>query len=143
MSARLSLAVLLSGDSFSYNTHPLTILQTIAPSLDVTCIRDSVLDCALRLSTDEIPNIRFNVAKALEILGQSLISQQGKSVEQGTEGRQLVQDKVVPALNKMAEDTDADVRYFAAKALERTHADVGEPMSGEWGKLSEWVLMVS
>lgn len=75
----------------------------MAPSLNVAIIRDTVLDAALSLSADPIPNIRFNVAKCLEVLG----------VQCGLEpeGHDLITRKIVPALKKLQdEDTDADVR---------------------------------
>ncbi len=120
-------------------TSPLA--QTIAPSLDVATIRDSVLDSALALVNDPIPNIRFNVAKALETLGKVLM--------QSPEGREIAHAKVLPALEQLKEDQDADVRwapshvvsrrpalmrhgsrYFAAKAYDRTRQaeNGGEPM---------------
>ena len=64
--------------------------QTIAPSLTLEVIRDSVLDMLLQLASDPIPNIRFNVAKALEIIATS--------VGDAPEGVQLVQQKIAPVL---------------------------------------------
>jgi len=78
--------------------------QTMAPSLDVAIIRDTVLDAALALSTDPIPNIRFNVAKCLETLAVQCTND--------AEGQDIVHRRIVPALKKLQEeDTDADVRY--------------------------------
>ena len=38
------------------------------------------------------------------------------------EGKQLVRQKVVPILEAQKNDQDADVRYFAAKALQQVRA---------------------
>jgi hypothetical protein len=126
----------------------------MAPSLDVAVIRDTVLDAALALSTDPIPNIRFNVAKCLETLAVQCTND--------AEGQDIIHRRIVPALKKLQEeDTDADVRYvpssfhsalnlyserdekcekttrkglqlinryFAAKAFEKTTGDMSEPM---------------
>jgi serine/threonine-protein phosphatase 2A regulatory subunit A len=75
----------------------------MAPSLDVPIIRDTVLDAALSLSADPIPNIRFNVAKCLETLA---VQCQGDA-----QGIEIIQNRILPALKKLQdEDTDADVR---------------------------------
>jgi serine/threonine-protein phosphatase 2A regulatory subunit A len=80
--------------------------QTMASSLNVQIIRDTVLDAALSLANDPIPNIRFNVAKCLETLAGVL----GGSAE----GQEVVQRRIIPALKKLQEDSDADVRWVAA-----------------------------
>lgn len=74
----------------------------MTPSLDTTIIRDSVLDAALGLVSDPIPNIRFNVAKALEVLAVTLSAD--------AEGQELAGRKIVPALEKLCGDSDPDVR---------------------------------
>jgi len=74
----------------------------MASSLDVQIIRDTVLDAALALANDPIPNIRFNVAKCLETLGMTLAA--------SPEGQDLLHHTVLPALQKLQDDSDADVR---------------------------------
>ncbi|KAI9638176.1 armadillo-type protein [Dioszegia hungarica] len=117
--------VLAMGEHPNYLFRMTTIfaITTMATSLNVQIIRDTVLDAALQLASDPIPNIRFNVAKCLETLAGVLAG--------SPEGQEIVGRKVVPALKKLQEDTDADVRYFATKAFERTTGDDfqrGEPM---------------
>lgn len=75
----------------------------MASSLNVEIIRDTVLDAALRLAGDPIPNIRFNVAKCLETLAGVTAT--------SPEGQEITQLKIMPALKKLQEDSDADVRY--------------------------------
>ena len=97
--------------------------QTVAPALNTEAIRaptapstpegqqqPSILETIVHLASDPIPNIRFNVAKALEVLA-TVLAQQGDGVE-------LVKQHVIPSLEKLKDDSDADVRYFAGKALE-------------------------
>ena len=82
----------------------------MAPSLDVAIIRDTVLDAALALSTDPIPNIRFNVAKCLETLAVQCTND--------AEGQDIIHRRIVPALKKLQEeDTDADVRYVFSSSF--------------------------
>ncbi|ODO05915.1 hypothetical protein I350_04976 [Cryptococcus amylolentus CBS 6273] len=114
--------VLEMGNHQNYLFRMTTIfaITTMAPSLDTPIIRDTVLDAALNLANDAIPNIRFNVAKCLETLAAVLA--------QTPEGQELIHRKVAPALRKLQDDPDADVRYFATKASERTTGDGSEPM---------------
>ena len=88
------------------------LTQTIAPSLTLEVVRDSVLDMLLQLASDPIPNIRFNVAKALETVATSF----GDSAE----GAQVVHLKIAPVLEALKGDPDADVRFFAGRALQKT-----------------------
>ena len=68
----------------------------------------------LQLAGDPIPNIRFNVAKALENIATSF----GDTAV----GRELVQTKIAPALVALKNDQDADVRFFATRALGKAQA---------------------
>lgn len=86
--------------------------QTIGPSLTPEIIEADIIEPLLQLAVDPIPNIRFNVARALEMVGGSF----------GTEGRTLAQQRIVPALEQQKTDSDADVRYYSARALQKTVA---------------------
>ncbi|CDZ97098.1 Protein phosphatase 2A regulatory subunit A and related proteins [Phaffia rhodozyma] len=105
--------------NYLYRMTTILAIGTITPSLNFQTIRDSVLDAALGLVNDAIPNIRFNVARALETVAVTLQSD--------AEGQELAARRIVPALEKLAADSDPDVRYFASRALEKTTGV--EPMS--------------
>ncbi|SJL05596.1 probable ser/thr protein phosphotase 2A regulatory subunit A [Armillaria ostoyae] len=86
-------------------------ITIIAPSLSLEIVQAEIIDPLLQLAADAIPNIRFNVAKALEVLAATY---------NGTpEGRLLVQ-RILPALEQLKNDQDADVRYFATRAYQKT-----------------------
>ncbi|KAI0814953.1 ARM repeat-containing protein [Irpex lacteus] len=89
-------------------------ITTIAPSLTIDIISGDILDTLLQLGQDPIPNIRFNVAKSLEVLAATF----GNTPE----GKQLIRQKVLPILEAQKNDQDADVRYFATKALQQVRA---------------------
>jgi serine/threonine-protein phosphatase 2A regulatory subunit A len=86
--------------------------QTIAPSLTPQIIQAEVIEPLLVLAADPIPNIRFNVAKALEVLGTSF----------GTDASDLAETRLLPALDQQQKDGDADVRYFAGRAHQKVVA---------------------
>lgn len=94
--------------------HRLNKCQTVAPSLTLEIVRSDVIEPLLLLAGDAIPNIRFNVAKALEIVAISF---------GGTpEGREFIRQRITPVLELQRNDPDADVRYFAAKGLQKALA---------------------
>ena len=88
----------------------------MTPSLSIDVIKDPILPALLSLIGDPIPNIRFNVAKSMEVVASTYGST--------PEGQELSKEKIIPALKHLQEDGDADVRYFATRALERTSAVV-------------------
>lgn len=84
-----------------------------------------------QLIDDRIPNIRFNVAKSYGVLIDVL----RKLPEEGTlssvdpenppagpsaEALKLIQEQILPNLEKLRQDSDRDVRYFAEVAAEGT-----------------------
>lgn len=63
-----------------------------------------LLPTVLNMASDNVANVRFNVAKTLAILGPKLNSA-------------TMQAQVKPILGKLNDDTDFDVRYFASEAV--------------------------
>ncbi|KAG5648000.1 hypothetical protein DXG03_007034 [Asterophora parasitica] len=86
-------------------------ITTITPSLNLEIVRADVIGPLLILAGDPIPNIRFNVAKSLEILATTFNTSK--------EGHEFIEQQVVPALVQQKNDSDADVRYFATRALQK------------------------
>ena len=68
---------------------------------------EEILPIIKQASTDAVPNVRFNAAKALTPLA--------KLVDQGT-----VQSEIRPILIGLQSDPDVDVRYFAEQAMTST-----------------------
>lgn len=96
--------------NYLYRLTTLFALSALAEALDKPTLADAVLPIVLRLGPDPIPNIRFNVAQTLEVLALLLLAEPGPS---------LAHVKLfVPALLALKGDADADVRFFAQKALE-------------------------
>ena len=80
-----------------------------------------------KLVSDDIPNIRFNVAKSYQVLidvlkrlpAEGTILSMEKSGQTGTpssRGQDLIQQHILPNLEKLQQDDDVDVRYFATTA---------------------------
>lgn len=103
----------------------------MAPALDVDVIRSEVLAVVLSLAEDRIPNIRFNVAKALEVLAVRLgsLAPLQAAAPNESEAIRLIKDGVLPALETLTRDKDADVRFFAEKG----HA-IAEDIINSWDR---------
>ncbi|KAI5475357.1 hypothetical protein MNV49_001588 [Pseudohyphozyma bogoriensis] len=122
--------VLAMGSNQNYLFRMTTIfaITTMAPALDVDVVRSSVLQVVNNLVSDRIPNIRFNVAKAFEVLATGVAGQPG--------GKELVAEGILPGLEKLRADTDADVRFFAEKATATAQAVA----NGEQPPMTEVVM---
>ncbi|OCK82245.1 protein phosphatase PP2A regulatory subunit A [Lepidopterella palustris CBS 459.81] len=104
-------------------------VSTLAPALSLEVIETSILPMMNKLVNDEIPNIRFNVAKSYAILIDTLkqLPEQGtvlalqKAGTPGTgcpKGHDLITKQILPNLEKLQQDDDVDVRYFATTAAQ-------------------------
>ncbi|KAJ6102179.1 hypothetical protein N7486_004606 [Penicillium sp. IBT 16267x] len=110
-------------------------ISTLAPVVTLDIIENSILPILDRLVADEIPNIRFNVAKSYAVLIETLrrlpadktlveVEKSGETVTPSPHSQELIQQKIMPSLEKLQEDDDVDVRYFATTA----GADLEEAM---------------
>ena len=78
-------------------------LSLMATAMDVYSAQWEVLPILLEMHCDPVPNVRFNVAKGLGMVGPLL----SVSVYEG---------QIDPILDLMKDDPDRDVRYFAVQA---------------------------
>ena len=81
-----------------------------------------------KLVTDDIPNIRFNVAKSYTVLIDILkrlpsegtildLEKSGGSMPPSSAGQHLIEQKILPNLEKLQKDLDVDVIHFATTAI--------------------------
>lgn len=82
-----------------------------------------------KLVSDDIPNIRFNVAKSYSVLIDVLkrlptegtildLEKSSQPMQPSSAGPHLIQQKILPNLEKLQKDLDVDVRYFATTAAQ-------------------------
>jgi len=104
-------------------------ISTLAPVLSLAVIEKSILPMMDQLVSDDIPNIRFNVAKSYAVLIDVLkrlpetgtitsLEKEGKPLKGCPKGLELIHDKILPNLEKLQQDDDVDVRYFATTAAQ-------------------------
>ena len=112
---------------FSHITNPK--LQTLAPAINLAVIEKSILPMMDKLVSDDIPNIRFNVAKSYAVLIDILkrlpaegtildLEKSGQTTQPSSAGQHLIQQQILPNLEKLQQDEDVDVRYFATTAAQ-------------------------
>eukprot|EP00397_Hematodinium_sp_SG-2012_P019811 GEMP01020378.1.p1 GENE.GEMP01020378.1~~GEMP01020378.1.p1 ORF type:complete len:610 (+),score=104.73 GEMP01020378.1:2-1831(+) len=97
--------------------HRVTVLNTCATlgeCIDETDVLEHLFPLFHHLLVDPIPNVRFNVARALKTIGQ---------VHRGP----AVSNKMMTILNKLAdEDSDKDVMWFASESrIATTEGTIG------------------
>lgn len=105
-------------------------------------ISKSILPMLEKLVADDIPNIRFNVAKTYAVLIGVLrrlpdqgtifsLEKANTSFSPSPRGQQLIDERIMPSLEKLQKDDDVDVRYFATTAAAVATGPIpgGEPMN--------------
>lgn len=111
--------------------------QILAPVLNLDIIESKFLPVLEELSSNTVPNIRFNVAKSCEVLVETLrtLPEHGTAAEASKAGdakdnkaespstyaprnKSIIESRILPILQKLQQkdEPDVDVRYFAAKA---------------------------
>ncbi|KAL9619005.1 MAG: hypothetical protein Q9160_006326 [Pyrenula sp. 1 TL-2023] len=110
-------------------------ITILAPVVTLDIIKESILPILDQLVGDPIPNIRFNTAKSYAVLIDTLRrlpadgtlsdleSANGKP-QPSSKGRDLIDQKITPNLEKLQQDEDVDVRYFATTAAGGGPGDV-------------------
>jgi serine/threonine-protein phosphatase 2A regulatory subunit A len=129
------------------NSFFLNLSQTLASVVSIDVISKSILPMLDKMTDDDIPNIRFNVAKTYSVLINALqrlpeqgtlytIEKQETPAEQATpspRGQELIQQRIIPNLTKLQKDDDVDVRYYATQAVAEANgtgaSGGGEPMN--------------
>ncbi|GAB7346432.1 hypothetical protein MBLNU457_5129t1 [Dothideomycetes sp. NU457] len=103
-------------------------VSTLTPALSLPVIVESILPILQTLTGDQIPNIRFNVAKSYAVIIDSLkrlpdsnetlitMEKEGKPMKGSERGDQIIREEVLPTLERLTNDEDVDVRFFASAA---------------------------
>ncbi|TLS26679.1 hypothetical protein PpBr36_05159 [Pyricularia pennisetigena] len=117
-------------------------ISTLATVVSMDVIGKNILPMLDKLVVDDIPNIRFNVAKTYGVLIDVLrrlpeegtiysLEKAGTPFSPSSRGAELIQQRVMPSLEKLQKDDDVDVRYFATTAAAAASGPLpgGEPMN--------------
>ncbi|KHO00825.1 protein phosphatase PP2A regulatory subunit A [Metarhizium album ARSEF 1941] len=131
-----------SHPNYLYRMTTCFAISTLATVVSINVIAKSVLPMLDKMVDDDIPNIRFNVAKTYSVLINALrrlpdegtlysLEKEGADIVPSPRGQELIQQRVLPNLTKLQKDDDVDVRYFATTAATEAtgSAQGGEPMN--------------
>lgn len=98
-------------DNFICRITCLFAMRKLAPVLSAKTVAEDVYPFVEDLKDDQVPNIRFNTAKALADIAEKV----------APEYPELVSGKIVPTLEAFKDDSDVDVRYYADESLNKVH----------------------
>lgn len=132
--------------NYLYRLTVLFAVTVLIPVIDNDTVVKSVIPFLGNLMNDPISNIRFNVAKSYQVLVEAYLkpenavkvvteepqtttepanneSSKKSSTPLGPKAdlasiKELIDGTILPNLQKLSEDTDVDVRYFASKSIE-------------------------
>lgn len=99
--------------NFVYRLTSLFVLTRLVANVNEDIIVDRILPFFDELSNDQVPNIRFNVAKSYLATVEALLNK-NKSPETIT----FIKEKIIPAVEKLKADSDVDVKYFANQSFD-------------------------
>jgi serine/threonine-protein phosphatase 2A regulatory subunit A len=87
----------------------------MSTEMEASTVTTEILPLVLEMAMDDVANIRFNVAKALETIGVVC-------------GHEVYTSEVRPVIDILMEDQDRDVRFFAEKASKILEEKFGNDM---------------
>ncbi len=88
--------------NYLFRLMPLFALPKLVPELSQDSVEKVVVPFLLNQTGDKVPNIRFNIAKALRAISPYVKSPS-------------LQSAIAKALSQLAADSDQDVRYYSSK----------------------------
>lgn len=94
-------------NNFVYRLTSLFTLTRLIPVVDRDIAINKIVPFLESLAVDQVPNIRFNVAKSYLVVAQTLI-----------DDPQFINERVLPILESLKQDSDVDVTYFATQSYD-------------------------
>lgn len=96
-------------DNFICRITCLLALDKLVPVVSPKTVAEIIYPFIDELKADQVPNIRFNVAKSLATISESLYP----------EYKSIVTDKILPTLETFKNDDDVDVRFYTEQSLDK------------------------
>jgi len=98
---------LLAHKNYLYRIAAILSVGTLAQSVGVTFLDAHLVPMVVKLSSDPVPNVRFNVAKTIRLMHPTCVSGSPSALE----------DHLLPCLLRLVADADPDVKFYATRAL--------------------------
>jgi serine/threonine-protein phosphatase 2A regulatory subunit A len=96
---------MINNPHYLYRMTVLVAVASLAQYVTRDTLCNTMLPVVVGCSRDRVPNVKFNVAKMLERIAPLVDSN-------------VISSTVKPCLTELAEDADADVRFYARQALQ-------------------------
>jgi len=96
---------LLKSDNYLFRMTALTALSQLNDSVDNSTFQSLLQDVVNNLRDDKVPNVKFVLIKTIEEFKGKISSP-------------FIRSSVIPLLEKLRNDSDCDVSYFASNALQ-------------------------
>ncbi|KAH3679141.1 hypothetical protein WICMUC_001152 [Wickerhamomyces mucosus] len=100
-------------NNFVYRLTSLFTLTRLVPSVDKPIVVNKILPFIEDLAVDQVPNIRFNVAKSYTTIAEALFHKDDK------ESIEFIDERILPIVETLKTDKDADVKYFASQSYDK------------------------
>lgn len=91
--------------SYLRRTNAVQGIVHMATAMDPSIVQLEMLPILLEMACDTVPNVRFNVAKGLGVIGPLL-------------NQSVYESQITPILDLLSEDPDRDVKYFASQTCD-------------------------
>lgn len=101
------LVMLEANTTYLYRLTALLAVKKIAAKLSADNLVSVILPFVIEMSSDPVPNIRFNCATTVAIVANRIAADKPD----------LVKREILPLLERLNEDSDVDVRFFASEAV--------------------------
>lgn len=90
-------------------------ITKLVPVIDSSVVVEKLLPFIDNLVTDAVPNIRFNIAKSYLVVAETFTKSDAAN---RASFDKLIKTDIIPSLEKLQNDNDYDVRFFASKSIQ-------------------------
>lgn len=94
-------------------------ITNLIPAVKPDVLIDRLLPFLDKFIDDPVPNIRFNIAKSYLVAAEKLLESDSSSAHYDN----IINNHILPNLERLKNDEDVDVRYYAEKSIEGIQED--------------------
>lgn len=98
---------LLAHKNYLYRIAAVLCVGAVAESVPGSLVDAHLVPMVVKMTSDPVPNVRFNVAKSIKMMRKTCMSSNPSALE----------DHLLPCLWRLVADEDPDVKFYATRAL--------------------------
>eukprot|EP00929_Paragymnodinium_shiwhaense_P013204 TRINITY_DN121068_c0_g1_i1.p1 TRINITY_DN121068_c0_g1~~TRINITY_DN121068_c0_g1_i1.p1 ORF type:complete len:590 (-),score=138.64 TRINITY_DN121068_c0_g1_i1:236-2005(-) len=100
------LQTLVAHKNYLYRIAAVFCIATLAEAGGGQFVENHLVSMALKMAADPVPNVRFNAAKSIQAMHKTCLASPA-----------ILQDSLMPCLQRLNADSDPDVKFYAKKAM--------------------------